>query len=119
VCVLRLCSLVFGSYVSLNKVLYKISLYEGKLFGKNKEASGVWRIKSNKELNDLIKNRNILNRFLIIFNFFADRSSQYIDQLHPLNFIMSLVYASTCFKHTFLPLGGQKCTIQSVVSSHM
>ena len=72
VCFLCLCSLVFVPYGSLNKVLHKISLYEGKIFGAAKEASGIWRIKSNKELNELIKKRNILNRFFfIIFDFFA------------------------------------------------
>ena len=40
----------------IKKILFKISLYEGKIFGPNKEASGIWRIKSNKELNELIKN---------------------------------------------------------------
>ena len=52
------------------KISYKISLSEGKIFGRNKEARCIWRIETNKELNDLIKNRNMLNRFLIIFNFF-------------------------------------------------
>ena len=52
------------------KISYKIYLFEWKIFGLNKEASCIWRIESNKELNDLIKNRNMLNYFLIVFDFF-------------------------------------------------
>ena len=47
------------------------NLCEWKIFGLNKEASCIWRIESNKELNDLIKNRNMLNRFLIVFDYFC------------------------------------------------
>jgi len=32
-----------------------------KLFGPTKEANGIWRIKTNKELHELIKHRNIIN----------------------------------------------------------
>ena len=32
---------------------------------------------------------------------------------------MSLFHASTCFEHTCLSSGGQNCTIQPLVSSHL
>jgi len=32
-----------------------------KIFGPTKEANGIWRIKTNKELNELIKHRNVVN----------------------------------------------------------
>ena len=32
-----------------------------KIFGPTKEANGIWRIKTNKELEELIKRRNIIN----------------------------------------------------------
>ena len=58
-----------------------------------------------------------------IFWYFADRASQYIylniNQLDALNFIMSLFHASTCFEHKCSSSGGQNCTIQSQVSSHL
>ena len=38
---------------------------EGKIlrniFGPTKEANGIWRIKTNEELDELIKHRNIIN----------------------------------------------------------
>jgi len=50
---------------SLKKVLYKNSVFERKIlrniFGPTKEANGIWRIKTNKELDELIKHRNIIN----------------------------------------------------------
>ena len=42
-----------------------------------------------------------------------------INQLDALNFIMSLFHASTCFEHKCSSSGGQNCTIQSLVSSHL
>ena len=42
-----------------------------------------------------------------------------IKQLDALNFIMSLFHASTCFGHKCSSSGGQNCTIQSLVSSHL
>ena len=60
---------------------------------------------------------------VFFFLYFADRASQYIylniNQLDALNFIMSLFHASTCFEHKYSPLGGQNCTIQPLVSSHL
>jgi hypothetical protein len=32
-----------------------------KILGPTKEADGIWRIKTNKELDELIKHRNIIN----------------------------------------------------------
>ena len=32
-----------------------------KIFGQTKEANGIWGIKTNKELDELIKHRNIIN----------------------------------------------------------
>ena len=42
----------------------------------------------------------------------------YINQLDALNFT-SLFHASTCFEHKCSSSGGQNCTIQSLVSSHL
>ena len=42
-----------------------------------------------------------------------------INQLDALNFIMSLFHASTCFEHKCSSSGGQNCTIQHLVSSHL
>ena len=57
------------------------------------------------------------------FWYFADRASQYIylniNQLDARNFIMSIFHASTCFEHMCSSSGGQNCTIQSLVSSHL
>ena len=36
-------------------------MFERKIFGPTKEANGIWRIKTNKELDELIKHRNIIN----------------------------------------------------------
>ena len=50
---------------SLKKVLYRLSVFERKIlrktFGPTKEDNGNWRIKTNKELDELIKHRNIIN----------------------------------------------------------
>jgi hypothetical protein len=41
---------------SLKKVLYIDSVFERKIFGPTKEKkNGNWRIKTNKELDELIK----------------------------------------------------------------
>ena len=42
-----------------------------------------------------------------------------INQLDALNIIISLFQASTCFEHKWSSSGGQNCTIQSLVSSHI
>jgi len=45
--------------------IQKLSVFERKIlrriFGPTKGANGVWRIKTNKELDELIKHRNIIN----------------------------------------------------------
>ena len=52
-------------HASSKKVLYKNSVFERKIlrriFVPTKEANGIWRIKTNKELDELIKHRNIIN----------------------------------------------------------
>jgi len=49
---------------SSKKVLYKSSLSERKIlrkiFGPTNEANGICRIETNKELDELIKHRNII-----------------------------------------------------------
>ena len=35
-------------------------MFERKIFGPTKEANGMWRIKTNEELDELIKRRNII-----------------------------------------------------------
>ena len=46
-------------------IIQKFSVFERKIlrkiFGPTKEANGIWRIKTNKELDELIKHRNIIN----------------------------------------------------------
>ena len=32
-----------------------------RIFGPTKEGDGTWRVKTHDELNDLIKNKNIIN----------------------------------------------------------
>jgi hypothetical protein len=32
-----------------------------KIFGPTREANGIWSIKTNKELEELLKHRNIIN----------------------------------------------------------
>jgi hypothetical protein len=32
-----------------------------RIFGRTKERDGIWRIKTNDEVNKLIKNKNIIN----------------------------------------------------------
>jgi hypothetical protein len=50
---------------SLKKVLYRLLVSERKtprkIFGPTKKNNGNWRIKTNKELDELIKHRNIIN----------------------------------------------------------
>ena len=45
-------------------IIQKLSLFEReilrKIFGPTKEVNGIWRIKTNKELDELIKHRNII-----------------------------------------------------------
>jgi len=47
------------------KCYTKLSVFEvkvlRKIFGPTKEANGIWRIKTNKELDELVKHRNVIN----------------------------------------------------------
>ena len=49
-------------------IIQKVSVYERKLLRKmfwpTSEANGIWRIKTNKELDELNKPRNTINIFL-------------------------------------------------------
>ncbi len=54
-----------ANHGSLRKALYRLSVFERnilrKIFGTTKEDNGNWRIKTNDELNNLIRNKNISN----------------------------------------------------------
>jgi len=58
---------VYGceTWVLEESIIQKLSVFERKIlrkmFGPTKEANGIWRIKTNKELDELIKCRNIIN----------------------------------------------------------
>jgi len=58
---------VYGceTWVLKESIIQKMSVFERKIlrkiFGPTKEASGIWGIKTNKELDELIKHRNIIN----------------------------------------------------------
>jgi len=53
------------TWVLKDSTAQKLSVFERKIlrkmFGPTKEANGIWRIKTNKELNELMKQRNIIN----------------------------------------------------------
>jgi len=59
-------TVVYGceTWVLKESIIQKLSLFERKIlrkiFGPTKEANGIWRIKTNKEMDELIKNRNII-----------------------------------------------------------
>jgi hypothetical protein len=58
---------VYGceTWVLKESIIQKFSVFERKLlrriFGLTKEANGIWRIETNKELDKLIKHWNIIN----------------------------------------------------------
>ena len=58
---------VYGceTWVLKESIIQKLSVFEReilrKIFGSTKEANGIWRIKINRELDELIKHRNIKN----------------------------------------------------------
>ena len=58
---------VYGceTWVLKGSIIQKLSVFERKIlmkiFGPNKEANGILRTKTNKELDELIKHRNIIN----------------------------------------------------------
>ena len=59
-------TVVYGceTWVLKESIIQKLSLFERKIlrkiFGPTKEANGIWRIKTNKEMDELIKNWNII-----------------------------------------------------------
>ena len=54
---------VYGceTWILKGSIIQKLSVFERKtlrkIFGPTKEANGIWRIKTNKELDELIKHR--------------------------------------------------------------
>ena len=58
---------VYGceTWVLKESIIQRLSLFERKIlkkmFGPTKADNGNWRIKTNKELDELIKHRNIIN----------------------------------------------------------
>jgi len=53
------------TWVLKESIIQKLSVFERKIlrkiFGSTKAANGIWGIKTNKELDELIKHRNITN----------------------------------------------------------
>jgi len=53
------------TWVPKESTIQRLSDFERKIlreiFGLTKEDNGIWRIKSNKELDELIKHRSIIN----------------------------------------------------------
>ena len=53
------------TWVLRESIMQNLSVFERKIlrkiFGPTKEVNGIWRIKTNKELYELIKHRNIIN----------------------------------------------------------
>jgi hypothetical protein len=60
---------VYGceTWVLKESIVQKPSVFERKIsrkiFGPTKEVNGIWRIKTSKELDELIKQRNIISYF--------------------------------------------------------
>jgi hypothetical protein len=59
--------IVYGceTWVLKESIIQRLSLFERKIlrniFGPTKEDNGIWRIKTNKELDKLIKHWNTIN----------------------------------------------------------
>jgi len=51
----------YETWVLIESIIQKLSVFERKILGPTKEANGIWRFKTNKELDELIKHRNIIN----------------------------------------------------------
>jgi hypothetical protein len=49
------------TWVLKESVIERISVFERKIFGPTKEDNGKWRIKTNIEMDELIKHRNMIN----------------------------------------------------------
>jgi hypothetical protein len=58
-------TVVYGceTWVLKESTIQRLSVCERKIFGPTKEDNGIWRIKTNKELDESIKHRNIINYF--------------------------------------------------------
>jgi hypothetical protein len=58
---------VYGceTWVLKESIIQRLSVFERrilrKIFGPTKEDNGIWRIKTNMELDEIIKHRNIIN----------------------------------------------------------
>jgi len=58
---------VYGceTWVLKKSFIKRLSVFERKvlrkIFGPTKEDNGIWRIKTNKELDELINHRNVIN----------------------------------------------------------
>jgi len=58
---------VYGceTWILKESIIQKLSVFERKtlrkIFGPTKEANGIWRIETNKELDELIKHQNTIN----------------------------------------------------------
>jgi hypothetical protein len=52
------------TWILKGSIIQRLSVFERKIlrkiFGPTKEDNGIWRIKTNKELDELIKHRNII-----------------------------------------------------------
>jgi len=55
-------AVVYGceTWVLKESIIQKLSVFERKKFGPTKEANVIWGIKTNKELGELIKHRDII-----------------------------------------------------------
>jgi len=57
----------FETRAHKESIIQRLSVFERKIlrkiFGPTKEGNGIWRIKTNKELDELINHRNIMNYF--------------------------------------------------------
>ena len=55
----------FDTWILKESIIQKLSVFERKTlrktYGPTKEANGIWGIKTNKELDELIKHRNLIN----------------------------------------------------------
>jgi hypothetical protein len=53
------------TWVLKESIIQRLSVFErktlGKIFGPTTEGNGTWRIKTNRELDELIKHQNIIN----------------------------------------------------------
>jgi hypothetical protein len=50
------------TWILKETIINKLLVFEIKIFGPNNE-NGIWRIKSNQELDEIIKRKNIINFF--------------------------------------------------------